>query len=148
MSTYTQIYYHITFSTKHRDPVFVKERRDDLYRYIWGILKNKQCHLYRVNGVEDHIHLLTALHPKVNLADLVRELKTSTSSWIKGEAVFPEFTHWQDGYGAFTKSHADKDKAIEYIKGQEEHHKHVSFLEEIRQFLEEEGIDYDPRYLK
>jgi len=83
MSTYTQIYYHVVFSTKDRVPTLRPERREDFFRYTWGILKNKDCHLYRIGGVEDHVHLLTSLHPTVSLADLVKDIKISTSKWTE-----------------------------------------------------------------
>ena len=76
MSTHTQICYHVVFSTKDRQPVLRPDRREDLFRYIWGILKNRQSHLYRINGTEDHVHILTSLHPTVSLADLVKDVKT------------------------------------------------------------------------
>src|SRR5437867_12521452 len=98
MSTFTQICYHLVFSTKERVPTLSGDKRANLFRYTWGILKNKDCHLYRIGGVEDHLHILTSLHPTLALADLVKEIKVSTSSWIKNENVFPKFTHWQDGY--------------------------------------------------
>jgi REP element-mobilizing transposase RayT len=79
MSTFTQIYYHIVFSTKNRERVLLANRRDDLFRYIWGILKNKDCHLYRISGVEDHLHILTEIHPTIALATLVKDIKISTS---------------------------------------------------------------------
>ena len=147
MSTYTQIYYHLVFSTKERAPVLVSEKRESLFRYTWGILKNKDCHLYRINGAEDHVHILTSLHPTVCLADLIKEIKIGTSRWIKENAVFPAFTHWQDGYGAFTVSHDDKDDVIEYIKNQEDHHKRVSFRDELRGLLEKFGVSFDEKYL-
>ena len=147
MSTFTQIYYHIVFSTKDRAPVLVDGRRDDLFRYTWGILKNKDCHLYRINGVQDHVHILTSLHPMVSLADLVKDIKTSTSRWLKDNPAFPDFSHWQDGYGAFTVSHRDKDAVTEYIKGQEEHHRRVSFQDELREFLIQYGVTFDEKYL-
>src|SRR6266550_2775789 len=147
MSTFTQIYYHIVFSTKNRKPVLLADKRDHLFRYTWGILKNKDCHLYRIGGVEDHVHILTSLHPTIALADLVKEIKISTSSWIKDENIFPGFTHWQDGYGAFTVSHSDKDAVIDYIKGQEEHHQRVSFKDELREFLISHGVKFDEKYL-
>jgi len=81
------------------------------------------------------------------LADLIKDIKTATSSWIKKERVFPEFTHWQDGYGAFTVSHSDKDTVIEYIKDQEEHHKQISFQDELREFLIKHEIQFDEKYL-
>jgi len=147
MSTFTQIYYHIVFSTKDRAPVLSADKREKLFRYTWGILKNKDCHLYRINGVEDHVHILTSLHPTMCLADLVKDIKISTSKWIKEEDVFPAFTHWQNGYGAFTISHGDKDAVIEYIKGQEDHHKHVPFKDELRKLLLKHGVEFDEEYL-
>ena len=147
MSTYTQICYHLVFSTKDRAPALTADNRDKLFRYTWGILKNKDCHLYRIGGVDDHVHILTSVHPTIALADLVRDIKTATSAWIKGEGVFPSFTHWQDGYGAFTVSHNDKDSVIEYIKGQEEHHKQISFKDELREFLVRHGVKFDEKYL-
>jgi len=147
VSTYTQIYYHIVFSTKDRVPALTADKRDALFRYIWGILKNKQAHLYRINGVEDHLHIFTSLHPSVSLSDLIRDIKTSTSRWIKSEGVFPSFAGWQDGYGAFTVSHSDRNDVIEYIKDQEEHHKKVSFRDEYRAMLEKFGVTFDEKYL-
>jgi len=147
MSTFTQIYYHVVFSTKDRVPALSADKRENLFRYTWGILKNKDCHLYRIGGVEDHVHILTSLHPTVALADLVKEIKTSTSKWIKADAVFPDFKHWQDGYGAFTVAHGDRDVVIEYIKDQEEHHKKISFKDELREFLIKHGIKFDEKYL-
>ena len=147
MSTYTQIYYHIIFSTKDRRPVLTKDRRQELFRYIWGVLKNHKCHLYRLSGVEDHVHMLLSLHPTVNLADLIKNVKTGSSKWIKDNKVFPGFMGWQDGYGAFTLSIAEKDAVIEYIKRQEEHHEKLSFRDEFRKFLEDAGIKFDDKYL-
>ena len=147
MSTFTQIYYHVGFSTKDRVPALSADRREDLFRYIWGILKNKDCHLYRIGGVEDHIHILTGLHPTCALADLVKTVKTSTSAWIKEKRVFGRFSHWQDGYGAFTVSHDNRDGVIEYIKSQVDHHRKVPFLDELRAFLAKHGVEFDEKYL-
>ena len=94
MSTHTQICYHIVFSTKDRQPTLRANRREDLFRYIWGILKNRESHLYRINGAEEHLHILTSLHPSVSLADLVKDVKTGSSLWIKKEGVFRAFSHW------------------------------------------------------
>ncbi|RJP77067.1 MAG: IS200/IS605 family transposase [Candidatus Zixiibacteriota bacterium] len=147
MSTYTQITYHLVFATRDRKPVLSSERREDLFRYIWGITQNHHCHLYRINGVEDHIHLLTTLHPSLRLSDLVKEIKLSSGKWIKENKVFPMFDFWQDGYGAFTHGAADRPRMIEYIINQQEHHKKVSFYDELRQLLIEAGIEFDEKYL-
>lgn len=147
MSTYTQICYHIVFSTKNREPVLEEDRRTDLFRYIWGILRNQRCHLYRIGGVDDHLHLFNSLHPSVCLADLVKDIKLASSDWIQKNGVFRRFTHWQEGYGAFTLAYRDRDALIEYIKIQPEHHRRVSYLDELRRLLEEAGIEYDEKYL-
>jgi len=147
MSTYTQIYYHIVFSTKYRTPSLPKEHRERLFRYIWGLLKNKKCHLYRIGGVEDHIHILTSLHPMVRLAELIKSIKTSSGPWMKADGAFPSFENWQNGYGAFTVSHSDRNNRIEYVRNQEEHHRTESFVDELKRLLEEHGVDFEERYL-
>ncbi len=147
MSTYTQILYHIVFATKGRRRVLDKSRREDLFRYTWGIVKNHNCHLYRIGGVEDHVHILSSLHPTVALADFIKDIKVASSGWIKDEKVFPEFEAWQEGYAALTHSLGEKDRLMEYIKGQEEHHRTVSFLDEYREILRKAGMELDERYL-
>jgi hypothetical protein len=111
-----------------------------------GCQPTETC-LYRINGVEDHFHIFTSLHPTVCLSDLVKDIKVSTSKWMKEDGGFPAFTHWQDGYGAFTVSQSDKGAVIEYIKSQQEHHKKVSFRDELRALLVKYGVEFDERYL-
>jgi REP element-mobilizing transposase RayT len=146
-NTYTQILYHIVFSTKNRTPVLHADRREELLRYIWGIQQGLQCHLYRVNGMEDHLHILTSLHPTLSLTDYMRELKTGTSRWISKETIFTDFTGWQDGYGAFTVSVREKDAVIRYIKDQQIHHQKTGYLDEYRHLLEEAKIQHDDQYI-
>ena len=147
MSTYTQLLYQIVFSTKHREPVLVKENRPQLFKYIWGILKNKKCHLYRINGVEDHLHLITHIHPTIAISDFVKDIKLASSDFIKEEKLFKEFTNWQIGYAAISYSIDAKDNLIEYVKKQEEHHKKITFREELILLLNEHGIEFDEKYL-
>jgi len=147
MSTFTQILYHIVISTKNRTPSLQAANHERLYRYIGGLLKNRDCHLHRIGAVEDHLHILTSLHPSQRLADLVRDIKSNASRWIKQERVFPDFIGWQDGYGAFTHSKRDREALIGYIKGQQEHHRTRSFEDELRKLLEEAGIEFDERFL-
>jgi REP element-mobilizing transposase RayT len=146
MATYTKIIYHLVFSTKNRVPVLVENRRRDLCKYIWGILKNKKCHLYRIGGGADHLHILTSLHPTVCVGNLIKDIKVASSEWIKENAVFAGFDHWQEGYGAFTQSAGDVDRLIEYIKNQKEHHRVKSFREEYLELLKEAGIEIDERF--
>lgn len=147
MSTYTQILYQIVFSTKNREPTLVSTHRNDLFKYISGILENKKCHLYQINGVEDHLHILTHLHPSVALSSLVKDIKLASTKFIKEKGLFPAFNGWQDGYGAFTYSIDRKDILINYIKNQEDHHRLRTFREEYIELLKEHGVEYDERYL-
>ena len=147
MSTYTQILYQIVFSTKGRETTLSNPNRQELFKYISGILNNKNCHLYRINGVEDHLHIVTHLHPSVSLSSLLKDIKLASSEHIKKSGLFQNFRGWQDGYGAFTYSIKEKDRLIEYVKNQEEHHKTKTFKEEYIELLKEHGIVFDEKYL-
>ena len=147
MSTYTQIIYQIVFSTSKRAPSLHHENRPELFKYISGIIKNQKRHLYQINGVEDHLHIVTHLHPTVALSDFVKDIKVASSIKIKEMGWFKYFTAWQEGYGAFTYSIKEKDKLIEYVKNQEEHHKKISFRDEFIDLLSEHEIEFDEKYL-
>ncbi len=147
-NTYTQILYHIVFSTKNRERAITSDRREDLFRYLWGIQKNLKCHLYRIGGVEDHVHILTSLHPSLALSKYIEEVKTGSTHWIRKEGIFKDWPGWQDGYAALTLANKDKVGVIEYIKNQEEHHRRTTFMEEYRRILDEAGVKYEPKYLE
>ena len=147
MSTYTQFLYQIVFSTRKRKPCLIKKNRERMFRHMWGTLKKKSCHLYRINGIEDHLHIVTHLHPTIALSAIVKDLKLSSSSFIKKEHLFPSFDGWQHGYAAFTYSYSEKNRLIEYVKNQETHHKKMSYREELIHLLKEHGIKYKKKYL-
>ncbi|GAA5043504.1 transposase [Marivirga lumbricoides] len=147
MSSYRQIFYQIIFGTKYRAKTLTEEYCLDLYKYIWGILKAKNCITYRINGVEDHIHICCDLHPSVALADLVKDIKLSSSIWLKANPHFPDFIGWQVGYGAFTYSQREKEKIINYVKRQKTHHQEVSFINEFKEILIEQNIEFDEKFL-
>ena len=147
MSTYTQIIYHFVFSTKYRKPTLVQSEKKRLFAYIHQVLTNKKCHLYRINGMEDHLHILTHVHPMIAPSALIKDIKLASSDFIKSECIFPSFNGWQDGYAAFTETIKAKERLMQYIKNQEEHHKKVTFLEEHKSLLEEYEIEFDPKYL-
>lgn len=144
--SYTQIYYHIIFSTKYRKSVISIEHEEDLYKYIWGIIKNKKCTLYRINGMPDHLHIFTNLHPTIRLSDLVKDIKVASNLWMKQSGLFPNFEEWQEGYGAFTYSNKDKEMIINYIKNQKKHHLGEDFEIEYRRILKENEIEFDEKY--
>jgi REP element-mobilizing transposase RayT len=147
MSTYRQIYYQVVFGTKYRKPTICRINDEELYKYIGAIIQNKNCKLYRINGIEDHIHILCDIHPSVRLADLVKDIKIASSLWMKACGKFPLFEGWQEGYGAFTYSIRERDMIINYIKKQKSHHQQENSLEEYKRLLQEHGIEYDAKYL-
>lgn len=147
MSTYTQNLYHIVFGTRGRKPALLAAHRPRLFAYMAGIIENSRCHLYRLNGVEDHVHLLIDLHPGLALAELVKSLKIGSGNWARTSGLFPDFDHWQEGYGAFTRSWEHKDAVVDYIKNQEHHHKKETFVDELRRLVGEAGLPWDERYL-
>jgi putative transposase len=118
-----------------------------LFKFIWGVLKNKKCHLYQINGVEDHLHIIASVHPSMALASLVKDIKLGSTSFIKEKNVFQHFNGWQDGYAAITYSIDAKSNLIEYVKNQETHHHHNTYEEELIELLKEHGVDYDEKYL-
>ena len=146
-NTYTQILYHVVFSTKERIPALKEAQREKLFRYIWGIHQNLDCHLHRINGMEDHVHLLMSLHPSVSLAEYVLKVKTGSTRWVRKERVYQQFPGWQYGYGAFTLARHEKQAVIDYIKTQQEHHAQMGFVDEYKKLLADAGVAYDEKYL-
>lgn len=146
MGSYRQIIYHITFRTKYNIKAIDPEHKKELYRYIWGIVKNKHCILFQINGIEDHVHILSDLHPSVRLADYVKDIKVASSIWMKQSGKFPNFRGWAESYGAFTVAYRNKQTVINYIKNQEEHHKKVNAERELIRLLKENGIKIDEHF--
>jgi len=147
MNSFRQILYHIVFCTHDRKATLPIEHHEELYKYIWGIIKNRNGFLYRINGTENHIHILSDLHPTVALADFIKEIKTVSNTWMKSSGKFQNFSSWAAGYAALTYAYRDKEMIINYIKNQKEHHKKVSFEDELRALLEEHGIEWDEKYI-
>ncbi|MDD7985373.1 IS200/IS605 family transposase [Lentisphaera marina] len=145
--SYTQSFYHIIFSTKNRRPCLKEELREEIFKYIWGISKNKKCHLIRINGMNEHIHILVNLHSEVSLSSYVRDVKTSTSHWLKSHGLIKDFPGWQREYAALSKNQSDLESVIHYIKNQQEHHKLITWEDEFKQILEKSKIKFDNKYL-
>ena len=148
MDAYTQILYQIVFGTRSRRKVLLKKNREELFKYINGLLAAKRCHLYRINGVEDHIHIVTHLHPSVSLASLVKDIKLASTHYIKQKNLFPKFQGWQAGYGAFTYSIEAKDNLINYVKNQEIHHRKISYEDELIDLLTKSKVAFEMKYLQ
>jgi putative transposase len=146
-NTYTQIHIQFVFAVKYRQGLIKKEWKDDLYKYITGIIQNQGHKLLAINGVEDHIHILVGLRPKQSISDLMQDVKGGSSKWINDNKFALGRFEWQEGYGAFSYSSSEVKSVIEYIKKQEEHHTKKSFRDEYIDFLKYFNIDYDEKYI-
>jgi REP element-mobilizing transposase RayT len=145
--SYTCLHYHLVFSTKNRGPSITPEIRQRLWEYLGGIVRNAGGIPIQIGGIEDHVHLLVTLRQQPALADFMRELKAGSSGWVHD--TFPDTPEfwWQTGYGAFTVSHSARDDVRNYIANQEEHHKTMTYQDELRALLKKHGIAFDERYL-
>ncbi|MFC0875195.1 IS200/IS605 family transposase [Saccharicrinis sp. FJH2] len=146
-NTYTQIHIHAIFGVQNRLSLIHIGWRDELYRYITGIIQNHEHKLLQINGTPDHIHVLFGMRPIQSLSELMKDIKGSSSKWINERKLVKGKFSWQEGYGAFSYSKSQLSGIIRYIKGQEEHHRRKSFREEYIDFLNEFKIDYDPKYI-
>jgi len=145
--SYTNLLYHIVFSTKERRPLITPEYEVRLYDYVGGMIRKVGGISLELNGTSDHIHLLAKLRPDCALSDVLRDLKANATGWMHD--VFPSLRNfsWQRGYGAFTVSQASVAAVRQYIARQKEHHRKISFRDEFIQFLEENDIAYDERFI-
>ena len=147
MNSYRQILYHIVFCTYDRNNTLPIDKHEELYKYIWGIIKNRNGVLYQINGMENHIHILSDLHPTTSLADFIKDIKTGSNLWMKASGNFPVFSSWAAGYAALTYSFKDKNTIVNYIRNQKEHHKKNTFEDEYRIMLTEAGVEWNEKYL-
>lgn len=138
---------HAVFSTKHRQPVLGDTLRDELHAYIGGILTNLNGTLLHAGSVADHIHLLLAQPRTCSPAELIQEIKTGTSKWLKKKDRRYASFHWQRGYGAFSISPSHRPAVTQYLDVQAEHHKKESFQDEFRRLLKKYSITFDERYV-
>ncbi|MBK7003145.1 MAG: IS200/IS605 family transposase [Rhodoferax sp.] len=138
---------HIVFSTKNRAPVLDTTVRPTLYAYLATVTRNVDCECLRVGGVADHVHLAIRLSRTITMAQLVEELKTASSKWLKIQSPALASFAWQRGYGAFSVGPSDLHVLLHYIDTQEEHHRTRTFQEEYRAFLNKYGIECDERYV-
>jgi putative transposase len=145
--TFSKIYIQIIFAVKYREAVIDESWEEDLYKYITGIVKNKGQLMIAINGCYDHIHILISIRPTCNLSDLVREIKKASNEFINGSCFVRGKFSWQDGFGAFSCSHWDKDTIVNYIRRQKEHHGKKSFRDEYLQLLKDHDIDYKEEFL-
>lgn len=145
MSFYNLIY-HIVFATKRREKVIeiVDERR--IYGLLLSIMEKYGARVFRIGGMPDHVHILACVPPTISLSDFIGSVKRESSLFIKQNSILSKWNGWQDGFGCFSYSLQDKDKIVNYIKNQKEHHKKISYLDELRGWLIENGVSPDSPY--
>ena len=144
-SSYTCLHYHLVWSTKDRRPIITPVVRDRLYSFIGGIIRNNGGILLSAGGVPDHVHHCCSLDKKLALSDVLRDIKSNSSGWVR-ETFNVDFA-WQTGYAAFSVSHSGLAAIRRYIAGQEEHHRKMSFKEELLALLKKHEVEYDERYV-
>ena len=146
-STYLSLHYHLVFATKNREAVIAPEWRSRLHEYLGGTIAGLGGFPQGVGGVADHVHLLVGLKATHCLADVMRELKKASSTWVHEQIGLETFA-WQEGYAAFTVSATARPAVRQYIANQEEHHRERSSQEELLDMLAKAGVEYDARYFE
>jgi REP element-mobilizing transposase RayT len=145
--TYSQIYIQVVFAVQGRQNLLAREWRDEVFKYMAGIIKNKGQKPIIVNGVEDHVHVFVGLKPSMALSDLVRDVKNNSTNFINEHAWIKGKFNWQEGYGAFSYSHSQIENVYNYILNQEAHHRKQTFQEEYMDYLEKFQIKHDVKYV-
>jgi REP element-mobilizing transposase RayT len=146
-NTYSQIHLHIIFAVKYRQSIIHNSWKDELYRYISGIVQRNKHKMIAINGMPDHIHLLIGMRPTQSISELLQDIKGSSSKWINEKKFIKSRFEWQEGYGVFSYGKSQIKNVINYIENQEEHHKKKTFREEYLEFLKIFEIDFDEKYI-
>ncbi|MBK9257158.1 MAG: IS200/IS605 family transposase [Saprospiraceae bacterium] len=145
--TFSKIYIQVVFAVQNRECMIHSSWEEELYKYISGIVKNKDQKMLAINGMPDHIHFFIGMKPSCCLSDLVREVKKSSTEFIKEKKFSKYKFNWQEGYGAFSYGHSQIDSVVKYVLNQKEHHKKQTFREEYLDFLQKFEIEFKDEYL-
>ncbi|MBI3233018.1 MAG: IS200/IS605 family transposase [Bacteroidetes bacterium] len=146
-NTYTSIRIHFVFAVKFRQNLIHKSWKDELFKYMTGIIQNHKHQVLAINGVADHVHILIGLHPNQSISDLMKEVKGSSSKWINDQRKTATKFSWQEGFGAFSHSAETIPAVIRYIQNQEEHHSKRTFTDEFQLMLNRFDVSYDERFV-
>ena len=146
-NTYSQLYIHIVFSVKGRQPLIPKQHKAELHKYITGIITNRKQKLIQINSMPDHIHILVSIAPNLPISDLVGDIKRNSTKFINRKRWIAGNFTWQEGFAAFSYSHSQLKDVITYIEDQEKHHAHKTFAEEYLEFLRRFDVPYDAKYV-
>jgi REP element-mobilizing transposase RayT len=145
--TFHQLLYHFVWSTKERQPLITPDFQFRLYEYLGGALKNVKGRPIQIGGVADHIHVCAMVSPDIAISEVIREIKVSSSKWVRKNFSIGNDFQWQEGYGAFSVSISNEDKVVDYIKNQETHHKKFDFRKEFLMLLKKHEVPIDEKYL-
>jgi putative transposase len=145
--TYTKLYYHIVFSTKNRQPFINAGVESEFHKYMAGMIRGIDGSCIEINGMPDHVHLLTIFPPKIAVSDALRTIKANSSKWV--HETKPALAHfgWQDGFAAFTVSKSQIEPVRQYIRDQKNHHRERDFKAELIGLLDKHEVEYEDRYL-
>ena len=146
-NTYTQIHIQAVFAVQNRECIIQKSWKEELYKYIAGIVQNNNHKLLCINGMPDHIHILFGLRPSQSISELMQDIKGSSSKWINEKHLVHSKFSWQEGYGAFSYSNSDVPAIIQYILNQTDHHKRKTFTEEYHEMLKAFDVDFNERFI-
>ncbi|MBR6446397.1 MAG: IS200/IS605 family transposase [Prevotella sp.] len=145
-NTYTQIYMHIVFAVSRRESLISRKWEEELHGYLAGACRNRQHFVHAINGTADHVHLFIGMHPAESVSQLVQTLKVQSSRWINDRFMHGKFS-WQSGFGAFSYSRSLVEPVVKYIENQKEHHRSITFQEELAEMFEKAGVKYVPAYM-
>ena len=146
-NTYSQIYIQVVFAVQGRQCLIQPEHKEEIHKYITGIVTKQGQKMLQINGVADHIHLLIGMKPDIALSDLVRDIKASSSKFINENRWVKGKFHWQEGFGAFSYGHSQLEQVIQYIQNQEKHHQQNSFKNEYMTLLRKFNIAFENKYV-
>jgi REP element-mobilizing transposase RayT len=146
-STYTNLLYHIVFSTKDRIPLITNNIQEELYKYIGGIIRAEGGVQLEIGGMQEHVHILAKFKAAISVAEMLNKIKSNSSKWANDHKMKLRKFGWQEGYAAFSVSESQVPAVREYIRNQKEHHRQQTYQEEFVTLLERHGIEYDPQYL-
>lgn len=146
-NTYTQIHLQLIFAVQNRESLIEKTWKDELYKYLTGIIQHAGHKMIIVNGMPDHLHVVIGMRPIQSLSELMKHLKGDSSKWINEKRFVKGHFQWQEGYGAFSYSRSQLPVLIRYVENQESHHQTKTFLEEYKEFLDKFEVPYEEQYL-
>ncbi len=146
-NSYSQIHIQFVFAVKFRQALIANEWKERLHQYITGIFQENKHKMLQINSLHDHIHILIGMRPHQSISSLIQNVKTESSKWIKAQHFCKPPFAWQEGYGAFSYAKSQVDDVIRYIQNQEIHHRHETFLEEYRKFLNAFEIEWEEQYI-